>query len=283
MKIAVGKERVNSLFIDNNNIYVARKAEIEIYDKGTNSLKHTISVGEKGVQICIDENYIYCTSNHNFIVYNKQSYELLHKKQFGYDISSDLRRPVNDKNNVYFPIRNGEIIAINKHDFNSFSTLKMHPQTVWGMCVDENYLYTGCVDTVVRKIAKQSFKPVFELKLHKKNVQRLAVNENCLFSTGSDFDIVITNKHTGKELNRLKKVHNKAVNGLFIHNNYLISSCQAQGLIKVFSLATFNTVNELNYSVDEGGGIVFDSNKVYIALKKEKCILVMDNKQLFNE
>ena len=274
-KIAQGKERINSLFVDNDNIYIARRTKIEIYNKNTHELMRTIEVAEKGVQICIDESHIYCTTNHNFVVYNKQNYEQLYKKQFGYDISSDLRRPINDANRVYFPIRNGTIIAVSKNDFNDFSEIKLHPQTVWGMCIDDNYLYTGCVDTLVRKVCKKDLSLVLEYKAHKKNVQRIAVTENKVYSTGSDLSIAIFNKHTGELVKQLKKVHNKAVNGLFIYDNYLISSSQADRMIKVYNLNNLELVKQHNFSVDEGGGIVITADRVYIALKNEQCLLVV--------
>ncbi len=279
--IKLSTERITSMEVDQNNLYVASGKKIYVCNKADFQCHQVIDVREKGVQLTIDSNHIYCTGSYHFYVYDKFSYQLLYKCRYGQDISSDLRRPINDKKYVYFPIRNGALVVVCKNDFNNARILRKHNGTIWGMDDDEQFLYTGSVDKTVMVWEKDSFKVVKVLQGHKKNVQRVRVSNQYIISAATDLSILVWDKTSRELVVRLSKAHKRAINGLVFWQSYLLTSSQAERKAIVWQVETWQKVKELELAIDEGGGVVIDNNTAYLALKDQCLIQTCQVAELF--
>ncbi|QVK17426.1 hypothetical protein KHQ81_11285 [Mycoplasmatota bacterium] len=274
-------KRISSIAIDNKHIYTTSEDKIFEWNKDSKECIKILDDLEKGIQVTVDQHNIYCTSNYHFYVIDKINFKQIYKCRYGQDLSSDLGKPLNDKEHVYFSIRNGKLVVISKNNFDNPTILEKHGGTIWGMCYDENYLYTASVDKSIMIWDKKNFEVVNILTGHKRNVQRVCVTDKYIISGSSDLSIIIWDKKTGNLLNRFKNVHKKAINGLFYWNHYLLTSSQAEGKAIIWDMNSWDKVKELEISIDEGGGLLFDKDNVYIALKKTPGIKIDTVKNIF--
>lgn len=281
LKLELVKTRISSIAIDDKNIYTTSGDKIYLWNKDSRECIQVLDELEKGIQVTVDERFIYCTGNYHFYVIDKLNFKQIYKCRYGQDISSDLGKPLNDKDHIYFSIRNGKLVVINKDNYDNTRILEKHKGTIWGMCCDENHLYTGSVDKSIMVWDKKTFEVVNILNGHKKNVQRVCVTDKHIISGSSDLSIIIWDKNNGNLINRLRNVHKKAINGLFCWNNYLLTSSQAEGKAIVWDMFNWNKVKELDLHIDEGGGLLIDKDNIYIALKRTPSIKVDKAKNIF--
>lgn len=280
-KFKLIETRVSSMDIDDKYIYTTSEDKIYLWNKASKECIKVLENLERGIQVSVDEHNIYCTSNYHFYVFDKLNLKQVYKCRFGQDISSDLGKPLNDNKYIYFSIRNGKLVVISKNNYTNTRVLEEHKGTIWGMCYDNDYLYTGSVDKSIMVWDKQTFKVVKILIGHKRNVQRVCVTEKYIISASSDLSIIIWDKKSGNLLNRIRNVHKKAINGLFYWNNYLLTSSQAEGKAIVWDMENWNKVKVLDIQIDEDGGLSFDKDNIYIALRTPPTIKVDKVKNIF--
>jgi hypothetical protein len=129
-------EGVSSLDVDAHYIYTSStrgEGAIDVWDKDNKKHVRGLEGLRKGTRLCVDEYYIYTTSLYHFMVIDRQTLKPVHEAQFGRDISSDLGRPMNDDAHVYFPIRNGRLVIVDKQDFTCVKTVLKHKAAYGGL------------------------------------------------------------------------------------------------------------------------------------------------------
>jgi F-box and WD-40 domain protein 7 len=261
--------------------YDSHESAIHVWEKGSGECVRSLEGQKKVLRLCVDERYIYCTSIYHFTVYEKESLSVIYEAQFGKDISSDLGRPVNDTAFIYFPIRNGQLVVVDKADFSKVKILHKHQGSIWGIAVDDAHLYTGSVDKSILVWEKGSFEVALLLMGHKGNVQRVCVNDRYLLSASADCSVVLWDKKSGEILYRIPKAHARAINGLAFGKQTFWTSSQAQGTGRLWELETGRLLKEMQMRVSESGGLLMDGDRVYIALKQPPCIQVFPSREIF--
>ncbi|HYF80356.1 MAG TPA: hypothetical protein VD973_24875 [Symbiobacteriaceae bacterium] len=272
---------VSSMDMDEHLIYLSGEQSVSLWDRQTLSCVHRKEGFRKGFRLCVDDAYIYGTSLYHFTVLDKRTLEPIHEMQFGADISSDLGKPIQDSSRVYFPIRNGQLVAIDKVEPTRARILEQHSGTIWGMDQDDRFLYTGSVDRTVRVWEKESLAVVRVLEGHRGNVQRVCVGGPYLFTGATDLSVIVWDRQTGEMIHRIRNAHRKAINGLAYWNGRLLTSSMAAGEVRIWACGSWDMKQAHSLSLAEGVGARVVGDTVYMVLRREPGVTVVPAEEIF--
>ncbi|MFZ5824959.1 MAG: hypothetical protein ACOY94_11570 [Bacillota bacterium] len=272
---------VSSMDLDQRYIYGCSKGTVMLWDRESMACVHTWDGLPRGSRISVDGDRIYCTTLYHFKVIDTQRWVEVYSAQFGSDISSDLGYPIHDRDHVYFPIRNGALAVIDKHDYANARLLKEHAGTIWGMAQDDRSLYTGSVDGTVRVWEKPDLPVVRVLTGHKGNVQRVHVAGPYLVSGATDLSVIIWDRETGQMVHRIRQAHRRAINGLASWNGLLLTSSMAERKVRIWEMGSWALKKELELSLAEGAGPRVDGDTVYLALRREPGVHACRASEIF--
>ncbi len=272
---------VSSMDLDERHVYGCSDGKVLVWEKSSMEHLHTWEGLGRGLRITVDEDCIYCTSLYHFTVVDKRTYEPVHEAQFGSDTSSDLGHPINDDRFIYFPIRNGTVVAIDKRDYTQVQYLREHEGTVWGMDQSEDYLYTGSVDKSIRVWSKASLTPVARLDGHRGNVQRIHVSGPYLVSGATDLSVIIWERGSGEQVHRIRNAHRRAINGLASWGGRLLTSSMAEHRVRIWEMVTGQLVKEMEMTLAEGAQPRVDGDTVYIAFRDQPGVSAFPAEAVF--
>ncbi|RPJ49472.1 MAG: hypothetical protein EHM21_07025, partial [Chloroflexi bacterium] len=174
----------------------------------------------------------------------------------------------------------GRLVVVDKRDFDRAREFKEHEGSIWGMDADDEFLYTCGVDQTTRVWAKGTFRVARVLVGHKSNVQRVRVNERYIVTGSADRSAIVYDKASGTLLHHLRRAQAKAVNGLLLWQNYLMTSSNADGKAKVWDLETGQLKKELDLCVQAGSGVI-DGSRVLLPLRQFPTIKIITVDELF--
>jgi WD40 repeat protein len=263
---------VTSMDVAGPYLYTTCSDGIQVWDRQDLRLVREQGGFRRNLRLCVDERWIYCTSIYHFTVIDPRTLEMVHEAQFGQDISSDLGRPRQDGQRVYFPIRNGPLAVVEKADFNQAQVIQHHESSVWGMAVDDQHLYTASVDKTVKVWDKASLEVVRVLEGHKDNVQRVVVDDRYLLSGSSDLSAILWDKASSEIVQRVRKAHKRTINNLLLWPETFVTASQAEGKVRVWDTASGALKKELDLCVSEAGGFLVDGERVFAALKRPERV-----------
>lgn len=284
--MAEGAERfggmVSSMDMDERFVYGCSSGSISVWEKESMRLADYWAGIGQGLRITVDASRVYCTSLYHFLVVDKRGWTPLYEARFGSDISSDLGRPINDEHSVYFPIRNGDLVVIDKQEYQRTRILREHEGTIWGMDQDDRFLYTGSVDKTIRIWCKQSLSVVRVLEGHRGNVQRVHVCGPYLVSGATDLSVIIWDRLTGQMVHRIRNAHKRAINGLASWRGRLLTSSMAERKVRIWELGSWRLVKEMEISLAEGAAPRVDGERVYLAFRREPGVHSCPAEQIFS-
>lgn len=272
---------VGSMDLDERYIYLAGQQAISIWDRESLACVRRAEGFRQGFRLCVDEERIYATSLYHLTVLDKRTLAPIHESQFGSDISSDLGKPMQDATRVYFPIRNGRLVAVHKQNLNQPQILESHAGTIWGMDQDDRFLYTGSVDKSVMVWDKRDMRVVRVLTGHRSNVQRVCVGGPYLFSASTDLSVIAWDPLSGGLVHRIRGAHRKAINGLAFWNGLLLTSSMAEGMVRIWRTDTWELKQEHSLSLAEGVGARVVGDVVYLVLRREPGVRVFRAEEIF--
>lgn len=244
MKRTLLSAKVSNMGFDEYRIYTSSAKTISVWEKTTMELVDVITVPPndnltKGVHLCVDDRNIYFTSLYFFHAMDKKTFKVIYQKQFGTDNSSDfdLGAMITDQDRIYFPIRNGGLVIIDKKNYENPRCLNEHGGSIWALTQQGSKIYTGGIDQRILGVDKSTLSVSTVFSGHKGNIHAVYTYKHLLVSTAADDSLMVWNNVDGSVLHQIRKA-GCSLGRAVINDRYLVSF--AKGYVKIWDAKTWD-------------------------------------------
>lgn len=248
-------------------------------DKNSGEIVCQRSVFEKeglSRKLIVDGNCIFVYDFCTLYILDQKSYELIGKWQLGHDLSSDICGMAVDNNTIYCSIRNGKIIALDRHSYLTKEFI-VSESSMWSVKTYDSCLVCGTVDGKILLLDKSTLSLVKNLVLGKKNIGSLFIVGETLYAASHDGKLFKISMENFEIESSVKNAHKKMFHCVGIYKDMLVTVSYPSSEIAFWNKDTLEKIKVINTPLKLSGHIYMENDFIYITSRN---ILGIDKMKL---
>ncbi|MBN2384519.1 hypothetical protein JXQ70_16720 [bacterium] len=242
----------NSLQIHNSRNYQKEK-ETKLFEKdGLNR------------DFIADQYNFYIKDFISLLIVERKTLEIITKIRLGTDLKNDICALTQDGDNIYISIRNGDLVSIEKNNFERITTNKVAETSIWDMAVHNRKLIAGTVRGSLLVIEPRNLEVEKEVPAHKKNTKGIYIIDNYMLTAGQDLVLHVWDLEKFEIVETLKKTHSKAFTLVGTTEDRILTVSYACGEIKVWHRSTLKHEKTIPIQKCLTGKAIIAGNTLYM-------------------